>query len=136
MVDNIIVRNSSASSLKDFLEDNDFLVEEIGDVLKVSRDSDIDIFLKADEDTIYFEAELGDISGFANDEVYFKLLDLNTEITPVSIGIDTTDPEKPVAVLVERRETENLDANELLAVFDSVQIAQYKVEGLLSQYIQ
>ena len=136
MVNNVMVQSSSASSLKDFLEENDFLVEEVEDVLKVSRDSDLDVFLKADDDTIYFEVELGNISGFANDEVYLKLLNLNTEITPVSIGIDTTDSENPVAVLVERRETENLDSNELLSVFDAIEIAQFKVEGLLSQYIQ
>lgn len=136
MVNKVSVRTGSAMGLVDFLEDNDFIVETVGEVLKVSRSSELDVFLSVDEHSIYFEVELGNISNFSNDEVYFKLLDLNTEITPVSIGIDSTDQDNPVAVLVERRETQNLDSNELLSVFDAIEIAQYKVEQLLAQYIK
>ncbi len=136
MISNVAVRTSAASSLIEFLEENDFIVDTVDEVLKVSRTSELDVFLSVDEHSIYFEVELGNISSFTNEELYFKLLDLNTEITPVSIGIDSTDKENPVAVLVERRETQNLDSNELLSVFDAMEIARYKVEQLLAQYIK
>jgi hypothetical protein len=137
MSSNVIVRTSSTLNLKEFLEENDFFVEQVSDtVLKVNRSGELDVFLNVSEKAIYFEMELGNISAFANEEVYFRLLDLNTEILPVSVGIDTTEKGNPALVLVESREIENLDSNELLAVFDALEIAQDKVETLLAEYLK
>jgi len=61
---------------------------------------------------------------------------LNTEILPVSIGIDTTDESDPRLVLVESRECVNMDRSELLSVFDALEIAVDKIEGLLSEFVK
>jgi hypothetical protein len=61
---------------------------------------------------------------------------LNTEILPVSIGINSTNASDPRLVLVESRETENLDDNEMLNVFTALEIAVDKVEGVLKEYLK
>ena len=66
-------------------------------------------------------------------DFYFKLLDLNTEILPVSLGINSANPDDPRLVLVESREISNLDENEVLSVFDSLELATDKVEELLQK---
>ncbi len=133
---NVNIETSSLKPLKEFLEDNDFFVEQITDnVFKVNRDEELPVFLNIKENSIYFEVDLGNISKFSSEELYFKLMDLNTEILPVSLGISSTNPSDPRLVLVESRQVKNLDDNEFLLVFDAMEIAIDKAESLLSQYI-
>ena len=137
MFENVIIRDKQETPLMDFLQMNNYFVEEITDkVLKVVRTGELPVFLNVDEKTIYFELDLGNISNIANEELYHKLLDLNTEILPVSLGINSTNPGDPKLVLVESRETANLDNNEILAVFDALEIAVDKTEGVLSDYLK
>ena len=110
MFDNVVIRDKQETPLMDFLQMNDYFVEEITDkVVKVSRTGELPVFLNVDERTIYFEVDLGNISDIANEELYYKLLDLNTEILPVSLGINSTAEDDPRLVLVESREIANLD---------------------------
>ena len=137
MFENVVIRDEQERPLMDFLQMNDYFVEQITDkVLKVVRTGEIPVFLNVDEKTIYFEVDLGNISEMANEELYYKLLDLNTEILPVSLGINSTNQDDPRLVLVESRETANLDNNEILAVFDALEIAVDKAEGVLSHYLK
>ena len=137
MFENVIIRDKQETPLMDFLQMNNYFVEEITDkVLKVVRTGELPVFLNVDEKTIYFELDLGNISEIASEELYHKLLDLNTEILPVSLGINSTNPGDPKLVLVESRETANLDNNEILAVFDALEIAVDKTEGVLSDYLK
>jgi hypothetical protein len=136
MFEDISIRTESEAPLIEFLQSNDFFVEKITDkVLRASRSGELPVFLNAEEKSIYFEVDLGNISNIATQELYHKLLDLNTEILPVSIGINSTNTGDPRLVLVESREVENLDENEILSVFDAMELAVDKVEDLLSVYI-
>ena len=67
-------------------------------------------------------------------DLYFKLLDVNTEILPVSVGINTTNGDNRL-VLVESREYEHLDDNEILSVFDAFELAVDKIEALLTEFV-
>ena len=137
MFTQVTIRNRLTTPLLDFLQVHNFFLEEVTDkVLKVNRTGEIPVFLNVDEKTIYFEVDLGNISKMANEELYFKLLDLNTEILPVSIGINSTNKSDPRLVLVESRETENLDDTEMLSVFAALELAVDRVEGLLSEYLK
>ena len=137
MFDNVIVRNKLETPLLDFLQVHNFFVEKLSDsVLRVNRTGEMPVFLNVDEKTIYFEVDLGNISNMANEELYFKLLDLNTEILPVSIGINSTNASDPRLVLVESRETVNLDENEILSVFAALELAVDRVENVLSEYLK
>ncbi len=136
MLDSIDVKTDRAIKLSEFLGSMDFTVEELENgVSQVTREGELPVFLKVEGPTLYFEVDLGNISEWGSEELYFQLLDLNTEILPVSIGVDRTNPEDPRLVLVESRESRNLDDNELLSVFNAMELATDKVESLLSKHI-
>jgi len=136
MLESVAVKSLKNQSLIEFLQDNEFVVEQIADtVITARRLEELPVFISVGDERLFFEVDLGNISAVASQEVYFEILDLNTEILPVSLGIDTTNPEDPRLVLVESRETANLDNNELLAVLDAMEIATDKAEAVLSKYI-
>jgi len=133
----ILVRDLRYSTLEDFLNDNDFFVEKASEnILKVNRSQEQPVYLNRKDNTIYFSLDLGSVKDLGSESLYFKLLDLNTEILPVSIGIDTTEESNPRLVLLESRECVNMDRNELLSVFDALEIAVDKIEGLLSEFVK
>jgi len=137
MPESVSVQQRTRVPLEEFLMTSDFLVERITDsVLQVSRENEMPVFVHINEHILYFEVDLGGVDAGTNREVLFKLLDLNTEILPVSVGIDTANPDDLRLVLVESRETANLDSNELLSVFNAMEIAAEKVENLLRQFIK
>ena len=131
---NIQIRSVKNFDLQEFLLLNNFSVETVNDhILSVSRDGELPVFLHFDELQIYFQLDLGNVESLASKDFYFKLLDLNTEILPVSLGINSANPDDPRLVLVESREISNLDENEVLSVFDSLELATDKVEELLQK---
>ncbi|GAA5116510.1 CesT family type III secretion system chaperone [Luteolibacter yonseiensis] len=119
-----------------FLEANGFTVEALSnDVYRVDRENELPVFLKVDEKQIYFEVDLGNIDAIITQELLLSLLALNTEILPVSAGLDTSNPADRRLVLVESRETGDLNDQELLAVFDALELAVDRVTELLSPSI-
>jgi hypothetical protein len=137
MFDKIIIRETTKTSFLEFLQDNDFFIEQVTDtVIRVNRTDELPVFLTATETALFFQVDLGNVSEIASLALYSQLLDLNTEILPVSIGLNTTNETDHRLVLVESREIDNLDSNEIMAVFDALEIGVDKVELLLSQYLK
>lgn len=133
---NVIIKIEKKEEFSRFLSLNGFDVEDLGnDIFRVSRENELPVFVKVDDKNIYFEVDLGNISEIANKELYFKLLDLNTEILPVSFGINNTNTEDPRLVLIESRETGDLNDDEVLSVFDALELAVDKAEALLKAEI-
>lgn len=128
----IIIHTENQEELTRFLLLNNFIVEDLGnDIYCVSRENELPVFLKVDADTLFFEVDLGNLNDFEVDNLQFKLLDLNTEILPVSFGINNTNPEDPRLVLVESRQTHNINDHELLGVFDALELAVDRAEALI-----
>lgn len=120
-----------------FLLLNGFEVEELGNnIYRVTRADELPVFLKVGEEAIYFEVDLGNLHAFGDASLHFKLLDLNTEILPVSFGINNTNPEDPRLVLVESRETGSLNDHEILSVFDALELAVDRAEELLAPAVK
>ncbi len=135
-MEQVIVTSSLKEDLVSFLEGNDFSVAALdNDVYRVERDGELPVFINLEGGHIYFEIDLGNISAVATEKLYHDLLDLNTEILPVAFGINRTNPDDPRLVLVESRETDNLDSNELLCVFTSLELAVDQAETLLADYL-
>lgn len=135
MKEEIVIRSVRSIGLEEFLQSHDYIMTEIkNDVILISR-SDLAIYLKSDKGILFFEVEIGNISKERTIELYEDLLDLNTEILPVSIGIDKTATNDPRLVLVESRESANLDENELLSVLQTMEIAVAKVELVLKKHL-
>lgn len=123
-----------------FLANQGFEVEVLtDDVFKISREDDLPVFLSHSGGSLYFEADIGSLhdmldsqDGGLNASLLQEFLDLNTEVLPVSFGINSTNPADPRLVLVESRVTGDLSDQELLSVFDALSIAVDKAERLLS----
>jgi Tir chaperone protein (CesT) family len=130
---NIIIKLQRDEELARFLESNGFFIEELSDkVFRVQREDELPVFLNIDEKQIYFEVDLGNIDGIISQELLFSLLALNTEILPVSTGFDTSNPNDSRLVLVESREIGDLSDQELLSVFDALELAVDRVTEILS----
>lgn len=129
----VLIKLQREDELARFLESNGFTVEELAnDVFRVQREDEIPVFLKVDDQQIYFEVDLGNIEAIITQDLLLALLALNTEILPVSAGLDTSNPDDRRLVLVESRETGDLNDQELLAVFDALELAVDRVTELLS----
>ena len=132
----VLIKLQREDELARFLESNGFTVEELSnDVFRVQRDDELPVFLKVDDKQIYFELDLGNIESILSQDLLLSLLALNTEILPVSAGLDTSNPDDRRLVLVESRETSDLNDQELLAVFDALELAVDRVTELLSPSI-
>ena len=135
-MEQVIVTSAQKEDLATFLKLNGFEVENLGENLyRVERDGELPVFLNVDSGQLYFEIDLGDITAVANEKLYHDLLDLNTEIQPVAFGLNRANPNDPRLVLVESREAENLDSNELLSVFTALELAVDRAEALLGTYL-
>jgi len=136
MVSNLHVLKRGATPLVAFLEDNDFLVEQVTDsVLKATHFNELPVYVHFKNESLYFEVDLGSTKGIASQALFEKLLDVNTEILPVSVGINSAAPDDPRLVLVESRESSNLDENEVLSVFNALEIATDKIEQILAGFV-
>lgn len=136
-MNNIMIKLQRDEELARFLESYGFNVESLSnDVFRVQREDELPVFLKVDTKQIYFEVDLGNIDAIKTQELLLSLLALNTEILPVSVGIDTSNAADHRLVLVESRETGDLNDQELLAVFDALELAVDRVTEILSPSLQ
>ena len=136
-MNSVSIASRREADLVTFLEYNDYEVETIGEsILRVSRHEELPVYISINDHDMYFEVDLGEINSIADKDLLFKLLDLNTEILPVSFGINSSNTADPHLVLVESRETGDLNDQELLAVFDALELAADKAETLLQDYIK
>lgn len=132
----VLIKLQREEDLPRFLESHGFTVEDLtNDVFRVQREDELPVFLKMDERQIFFEVDLGNIDSILTQDLLLSLLALNTEILPVSAGIDLSNPDDRHLVLVESRETGDLSDGELLAVFDALELAVDRVTELLSPSI-
>ncbi len=133
---NVKIASRRDADLVPFLELNEYSVDEIGgNILRVQKTEELPVYISVNNDNMYFEVDLGNVSSFASKDLYFQLLDMNTEVLPVSFGINNSNPDDPRLVLVESRETGDLNDQELLAVFDALELAVDKAEGLLAGFM-
>jgi hypothetical protein len=135
-MNDIIIKTERQDDLLSFLQNHDFIVENLeNNIHRVLREEEDPVYLSISETNLYFEVDLGNISGIASQDLYFSLLNFNTEILPVSFAINNSNPKDPRLVLVESRETVDLCDAEILSVFDALALASEKAETLLTKFI-
>ncbi len=136
MLTSIKVHRRSDLNVLHFLQDHDYEVVTITDnVVKLVRPDEHPIYLHTRDRSLFFELDLGPLEGVSNLALFGELLELNTEILPVSVGIDATAADDKRLVLVESRESDNLDANELMSVLYSLELAADRVAQILNKHI-
>lgn len=135
-MNHVLIKLKREEELPRFLESHGFAVEELAhSVFRVEREDELPVFLKVEDQQIFFEVDLGNIDEIISQDLLLNLLALNTEILPASVGLDMTDAADRRLVLVESRETGDLSDQELLAVFDALELAVDRVTKLLSPAI-
>lgn len=129
----VLIKLQREEELPRFLESHGFTVEALSnDVFRVQREDELPVFLKIDNSQLFYEIDLGNIDDVLSQDLLVSLLSLNTEILPVSVGIDQSNPADRRLVLVESRETGDLSDQELLSVFDALELAVDRVSALLT----
>lgn len=132
-----LIHSTRTDTLVDFLQLKGMEVEAIEDkIYRVVRDGELPVFLNIGEEVLSFEVDLGSIAGIRSEDLYKNLLDCNTQIQPVSFGLDNTNPEDPRLVLLESRVIGDLSDREVLSVFDALELATDKAENLLAPYLK
>lgn len=124
-------------NINELLMYQNFQVEELGqDILKVARTDEQPIFISYRDNNLYFQVDLGSLNEVKSQELLTELLDINTEIVPISFGIDSTETENPRLVLVTSLLTVDLSDEEVLMVIDAMELATDKAEEVLTKYIK
>ena len=132
-----IIHSTRSDTLLDFLQIKGMEVEEIEtNIYRVVRDGELPVFLNIGDEVLSFEVDLGSISGIEGEGIFKALLECNTQIQPVSFGLDHTNPEDPRLVLLESRVIGDLSDSEILSVFDALELATDQAEQLLSNYLK
>jgi len=132
----ILVKTKKSDSLVDFLNLHNFVVERVDErIFEVIRGDELPVFLYLDDDTLHFEVDLGPIGELKSEAFLYQLLDSNTQIQPVSFAINSSNPDDVRLVLVESRITGDLSSDELLSVFDALELAADQAEKILKSYI-
>jgi hypothetical protein len=124
-----------------FLAAQDFEVEVLTDnVFKITRDEDLPVFLSHNDGSLYFEVDIAGVNALVDSKlelssIFQEFLDLNTEVLPVSFGINSTNAADPRLVLAESRVTGDLSDHELLSVFDALSLAADRAEKVLTRLL-
>ena len=132
-----IIHSTRSDTLLDFLQIKGMEVESIEtNIYRVVRDDELPVFLNIGDEVLSFEVDLGSIADIQGESLYLALLECNTQIQPVSFGLDTTNPEDPRLVLLESRVIGDLSDSEVLSVFDALELATDQAESLLANYLK
>ncbi len=133
-MENVTIKITKMNSLIGFLDTVGFAIEALDNGgYRVQRKDQLPVFVNTTGNQLYFEIDLGNISDIASQELYFKLLELNTTLLPVGFAICNKNPDDPRLLLVESREKSELSDIELLSVFDALEYAVKQAEILLFQ---
>jgi hypothetical protein len=136
MSDELRIAIRKSQPFAEFLEMNGFAVEDLGDeTYSVSREDELPVMVNVTDGVVRFQANLCSTSNIDTKEMYLKFLDLNTEVLPVSFGVDSTDESDPRLVIVESRLVADLSDEELLGVFDTMELATDRAEELLTEQV-
>ena len=128
------IKEHNNLEISEFLLYHGFEITKENDhIFIVQREDELPVFMSTSSNNLYFEVDLGSIKGVASEQLFFDLLDLNTEILPVSFGINNTNPNDSRLVLVESRKTIDLHQEELLSVFDALELATDRAETILAK---
>ena len=132
-----IIHSTRSDTLLDFLQIKGMEVESIEtNIYRVVRNGELPVFLNIGDEVLSFEVDLGSIAEIQGEALYKALLECNTQVQPVSFGLDNTNPEDPRLVLLESRVIGDLSDSEVLSVFDALELATDQAESLLANYLK
>jgi hypothetical protein len=70
-MNDIIIKTERQDDLLSFLQNHDFIVENLeNNIHRVLREEEDPVYLSISETNLYFEVDLGNISGIASQDLY------------------------------------------------------------------
>ena len=140
----INVRSVTVQNLMEFLEDQEYVITEAGTegdltVYAVRRSEDEQpVFMWRTNGLLAFRAVLGaedNIPESRRPAFYRRVLDVNTEIKPLAVGLDTESD--PAIFVVEAALTyTNLDAGEVLGVLNAFDVhMETVIDPILEEFL-
>ena len=133
----VYVSTERSDGLVEFLQLNSFVVNELDSgILEVVRGDELPVFLHVDNNTLYFEVDLGAVASIASKELYEALLDANTSIQPVCFALNSSNPDDMRLVITESHLVADLSDQELLGVFDALELAADTAETILTPFLE
>lgn len=135
---NVFIKKTEFKKLEEVLIEKGFSIKEEKGVLFLQlSDFNTYIVIVENKGSLYFELDLIGINKIDEKiDFYKELLYLNTEILPISLGINSLEGTSNRLVLVESLSTENLDENEVLEVLDTIEINLPRILKLIDKYIK
>ena len=141
----INVRSMTYQHLIEFLEEQEYVVTEAGTesgltVYAVRRSEDEQpVFMWRINGLLAFRAILGAEDNIPEDKrsaFYRKVLDVNTEIKPLAVGLDTESD--PAIFVVEAALTyADLDADEVLSVLNAFDVhMETVIDPILEEFLR
>jgi hypothetical protein len=145
VVKTINVRSEMHQNLIEFLEDQEYAVTEAGTegsltVYAVRRSEDEQpVFMWQTDGLLAFRAILGAESNIPEGKrsaFYRRVLDANTEIKPLAVGLDTESD--PAIFVVEAALTyANLDAGEVLSTLNAFDVhIETVIDPILEEFLK
>ncbi len=132
------VRKTQCKIIQEVLFDNGYFIREEEGIYFITLkgfDDSIKLIMIVEDETLFLQLDIIKLKELKETiELYKALLDMNTEILPVSLAIDSTDKNNERLVINESLEIQNLDENELLKVLETIEMSIPKVYRLLKNY--
>lgn len=136
------VRSLIGRRIVDVLLDNGYIFKEINENLGVvilnfeeKENMNNKAYITQEGDILIIRKELYLLeTEKLSKKFLFDLLDMNTDILPISLAIDSSEKDSPKLVLNESLHMQNLDVSEVLAVFNAIEANLYKVIELAAKY--
>lgn len=132
------VKINVKQSITELLYSYGYIVKRQSDslMLVTLKDYETPLILVEDENELYFQLDIIEMSHLVEDvSLYKMLLRLNTELAPLALAIDDSRDEDEVLVLIESLDRENIDDKELIGIVEHLEASIIRVAIMLKNYI-
>jgi hypothetical protein len=105
-------------------------------MLVTLKDYETPLILVEDENELYFQLDIIEMSHLVEDiNLYKMLLRTNTELAPLALAIDDSREEDEVLVLIESIDRDNIDDRILIGIIEHFEDSIIKIAVMLKNYI-
>jgi hypothetical protein len=132
------VKINVKQSITELLYSYGYIVKRQSDslMLVTLKDYETPLILVEDENELYFQLDIIEMSHLVEDiNLYKMLLRTNTELAPLALAIDDSREEDEVLVLIESIDRDNIDDRILIGIIEHFEDSIIKIAVMLKNYI-
>lgn len=132
------VKINVKQSITELLYSYGYIVKRESDALMLVtlKDYETPLILVEDEDELYLQLDIIELSSLVEDiNLYKLLLTMNMELAPLALGVDDSRDGEEILVLIESLNRENIDDKELIGIIEHIESSVIRIAVLLKNYI-